>query len=245
MKLRSDMAKVIVERPRYGGGVKTPKGYRRYLDSMPTKELPRRESMKQRWTRHGTDPKELNENLTPLRRFLKSKVGKYWNKVHAEIREYVNTNSAVQARIMQHLWDYVCRSARIVNGEVLDAKGDKLWREKFYVHPKTGILLEVPRETPWWKQKKNVPECRNIEGCVYYEANSIWYELDVKPLPKTILVPPYGYPRPTPAVWDIGMHDSITYWQLDRVRAFYGKLVYTTTKRQLSKKEIRRLGLRK
>lgn len=77
--MRSDMAKVIVERPRRGwdGGHKKPRGD---LDSLPTKVGMKREIIGEKY---------LNENLSPLRRFLASQVGRPWNKVYADISAYL------------------------------------------------------------------------------------------------------------------------------------------------------------
>ena len=54
--MREDMAKVLVERPRKGGGVKYP----RHAGREPLENRPRSEPIKSRYIRH---PKWLNENL--------------------------------------------------------------------------------------------------------------------------------------------------------------------------------------
>jgi len=72
--MRSDMAKVIVERPRLGGGVRRPKGCRKREILAESDQLPSREGIKRRWS-GTTYQKRLNEHLTPLRRYLQSQVG--------------------------------------------------------------------------------------------------------------------------------------------------------------------------
>ena len=73
--MRDDMAQVIVERPRLRGG-STRKGRTGDWDAMPS-----REGMRRPHVLRG-DPKPLNENLSPLRRFLERQVGRPWDKVY-------------------------------------------------------------------------------------------------------------------------------------------------------------------
>lgn len=53
--------------------------------------------------------KRLNENLNPLYNFLKSSVGRNFDKVYSELRKNINANSAVQLHILEHLKYYVVR----------------------------------------------------------------------------------------------------------------------------------------
>jgi hypothetical protein len=71
--MRDDMAKVIVEQ-RLGGG--KPKGYHRRTQRTPLGDLWKRASIK-----HASrnNPKCLNENLAPLRRFLRNHLGRPWD----------------------------------------------------------------------------------------------------------------------------------------------------------------------
>jgi hypothetical protein len=69
--MREDMAKIIVERPRGGGGIKTPKGRLRRLHQLPMEEWHWKESMRRHWS-GSRCTKWLNENLAPLRRFQKA-----------------------------------------------------------------------------------------------------------------------------------------------------------------------------
>src|SRR4051812_28161761 len=104
--MRHDMANVLVERPRRGGGVKYPRGAGPFWGRVALEELPAREALKRPWV---TCPKSLNENLAPLRRFLLSRVGRPWDAVYGEICERINRDSAVQLHIWQHLMWEVAR----------------------------------------------------------------------------------------------------------------------------------------
>ena len=114
--MRTDMAKVIVERPRLsrpprGKGSPYPRGrlktiFERDLEGAPSKlgmGFPHAE----KW---------LNENLAPLRRFVMGKVGRRWDLVRAEISAHVRRTSAVQAHVFEHLGDMVIENVEMVDG---------------------------------------------------------------------------------------------------------------------------------
>ena len=96
--MRADMDKVIVERPRFGSSMPTrKKGYRKSLQSAAVHDLPRREPMMGRW--RGMQ-RFLNEYLGPIQRFLRSRVGRPWNRVHQELCEHVSFDNAVQKHVL-------------------------------------------------------------------------------------------------------------------------------------------------
>ena len=112
--MRSDMAKVIVERPRIGSSMRgKSKGYRRSLQRLDHEKLPSKEGIKRRHLGHR---KWLNEHLGPLRRYLDSQVGRPWNKVFSEICAHINRSSAVQDHVRDHVADYVATNVIEVDG---------------------------------------------------------------------------------------------------------------------------------
>ncbi|MDR3634428.1 MAG: hypothetical protein P4L84_11535 [Isosphaeraceae bacterium] len=149
--MREDMAKVIVERPRYGSGDQgTPKGARRRLQRLEREGLPSHEGMRRRWRGCA---KSLNEHLGPLRRYLDSQVGRPWNKVFSEICAHINRNSAVQDHVRDHVEDYVVRHVILIDGVPCFGEGgwaygrplrEQSWR-LWYVCPRTGLLRRVKR----------------------------------------------------------------------------------------------------
>jgi hypothetical protein len=143
--MREDMDKVIVERPRLGGGARRPKGNRKRERLAFFDQLPTREGYRRRWT---SGEKHFNEHLGPLPRFLQSQVGRPWNKVYSEISQHLRLDSAVQSHVLDHLWDYVEVHTALVDGVVCNSKGeplaDRRWRRSlFYVCPKCGLLKAV------------------------------------------------------------------------------------------------------
>ena len=135
--MRKDMSKVIVERPRRGGG------WRRLGRPAPLDE--NAPAMPNRREKRGS--KYLNENLAPLRRFLERNVGRHWPKVYAEIAAHLSPRNAVQQHVRDHLADFVAMRTDRREGVVWVA--DRFGgpaplagsRFRFYVHPTSGILL--------------------------------------------------------------------------------------------------------
>ena len=147
--MRPDMDKVIVERPRLGGGLRRPTGSRKRERLALVDLAPGREGYRRRWT--GWQ-KGLNEHLSPLRRYLQSQVGRPWNKVHSEICERLRLDSAVQSHVLDHLRQYVETNARLINGQLCRPTGQPFVQDRwrpwplFFVCPKSGLLKAVRRQ---------------------------------------------------------------------------------------------------
>ena len=135
--MREDMAQVIVERPRLRGG-----SIRAKAEARIGTTLPSREGMRRPHVLRG-DPKSLNENLAPLRRYLERQVGRPWDKVYAEIAIRLRVDSAVQQHVRNHLHDFVAVKPRRMSGW-LWRTGD-LWWQRLYVDPRTGLLCRTDR----------------------------------------------------------------------------------------------------
>ena len=143
--MRKDMFEIIIERPRYGARMR-PKGRYRTTRRTNPEALPCKEPM---WFRGKT--KELNENLAPLRRFLERRVGRPWDAVWSELREFLSPKSAVQKHVFDHVEQYVERNPVMIDGiphnpEASGSKRDRYWPlsmyswRGFYVCPRTGLL---------------------------------------------------------------------------------------------------------
>lgn len=137
--MRNDMSKVIVERPRRGGGRDRKRRPAREFNDMPSKQ-----SMK----RGHTDLKDLNENLAPLKRYLRKNVGRPWDKVFSEICENIRMDNPVQKHVRSHVYHYVERNV-IEEGKEIFTRGIlgvcELWNGDLYVCPKSGLLKEYRR----------------------------------------------------------------------------------------------------
>ncbi len=245
--MRSDMHKVIVERPRYGHGYRyhprraEEKALHLTLDDEGYEsEAAPRGKLRPR----GFDQrKSLNENLSPLRRWLEAQVGRSWNKVYAEVCTQFGRTDPIQLHVFQHLLDYVERSPMLVRKGILflTHQGWETYYRRFqlYVDPQ-GILRRFVKQEP---QKAAVPVAfvRKAENVAYALVDGVWYE--------------------------VGLEDTKTYWQrMARENPGYGyhgwrspfelspetvegwpRNQVATSKRQLSSEEIKRkrLGKRK
>lgn len=210
--MRQDMAKVLVERERRGvNGAEIKRrrkrragnnAFKRSLQHEDSDNGPTKESMG-RHRQYGWNCKELNENLSPLKRFIKANVGRPWDQVYSEIRAHVRFENTVQQHILQHLWQYVERNI-VIDDEGYACHhpryGTRLIRlndDDFYVHPVSGLLLQgkIPRHgwrkkptrpTGWRDIGKRFDECRVLDGEVYIKAGGLWFEADMRPVPEGI-----------------------------------------------------------
>jgi hypothetical protein len=187
--MREDMSRVIVERPRLGGD-RGRKGRAVALD-----DLPKQEGMRRRHVLSG-DCKMLNENLSPLRRYLERQVGRPWNKVYSEISRHLRADNTVQQHVRDHISDFVAvRPRRRKSALLALALGqehyDRLWFEPLYVDLKDGLLKRTDRlpEAKRLHRAQKVPlappdrvplsperELRRIDG--------LWFEVTLAPLPE-------------------------------------------------------------
>ena len=182
--MRSDMHKVIVERPRFLRARWENKKTSLRLTNQQRAEAtdsaeeydsgPRRASS----ARHE---KWLNENLAPLRRYLVRQVGRPWNKVYSEIRQTIDTRSAIGLHVLQHLEDYVATDAFIKDGVVCQWRwrGGAVPVRGWYVHPGSGLLRFAKRpETP---VPTNPPEVVRVNDTVQYrKIDGLWFRMEYR-----------------------------------------------------------------
>ena len=229
--MRADMAKVIVERARVGGGIRYPRGRERGFRRVDVQDAPRREGIKRPWLRTSS-PKWLNENLAPLRRYLLSNVGRPWDKVFSEISQHIRLDSAVQLHIWQHVQWEVCFDATRVGREYVNSRGERVRWQQFVVDARTGLLRENPvyryARSTWtrWSPEPPSPFEKVVEIDKlhrYCQIAGIWYLVTLAPMP----------PARQRAGWDVVLNKPLG--ELD------GRKHYYAGKRQLNSKEVRRL----
>lgn len=229
--MREDMFKVIVERPRHGAGSKR-KGRQHPIDASSRKWEP--------IDRNGT--KGLNENLAPLRRWLRSQVGRPWDKVYSELSLVVSARSAVQQHVRDHVPDLVRIHVFERDGTVY---AHRRWgvpepvgsrRTELYVCPRTGLLREIRFRRPPPRMTHGHVRWIDERTC-YLRREAGWYELRCETFPGTAgTVYDVVLKRELPASRFEASRDS-------KLHELYGRLVYATAKRQLSRAELKRAGL--
>ena len=133
--MRADMYKVIVERPRwcaFRGKSSHPTRVMRHAGKRdPEGAIAVRGMRRLTHLSRGKHKKQLNENLSPLKRFLHRRVGRRWNDVYSEISRRICPRSAVQLHILQHLNDFVDFSG---------SEAMPRWPRALWVDPQDGIL---------------------------------------------------------------------------------------------------------
>lgn len=272
--MRSDMSKVVIEKPRrqskwdYGG-----KG--RKAEHILSDDAPKREPMSL-----GRGTKQQTDVLGPLVGYLRKHVGKPWNKVNADIHEHLKMTSMAQGHILDHIDHMVVKDVILVkegkrevpytsDGRYEIRTSNDKWRTHhgFYVCPKSGLLKLSPVRN--YRGYRNRPRpVKKIGERTFKEQDGIWYEiwLDAKPvIEEPHLIRVYGMGAFDPEyLKKCGIdprkagHHAGRRWsycedvwfncngiQVDSWEA-YGKAdVYCVRKQQLNSREIDKLGLRK
>lgn len=223
------MDKVIVERPRWRSGAPArKKGYRKYIASTPQDQLPKREPMLGRWC--GLE-KLLNEHLGPMRRFLRSNIGRPWNHVHRELCEHISFRNPVQAHVLEHIDEYVTKHVYLENGDVYSQAshwpgGNRLHIGDMYVCPATGILRAVRKPKSRDAQMSRL----DVGSVKLFRREGIWWELRFQ-----------AYPADPGLQYDIWLERPLTRLTPEECNFIYGEQAFVISKRQLSEREFKRL----
>jgi len=183
------MSKVVIERPRHG----------HYLPSMKTglritcydpddeyEDLPKRAPASQ--GRQKGERKYFSDLLGPLRRYLRSNVGRPWDKVYSEMKQHLDSRKTTGQHIFEHVQSEV--SLHCYEGEDGVVYEQPWWGEPrpvrgLYVHPRTGLLC--------WKDPKGRGKGRRAKSAKqeitrvpinqtqsYLKLNGIWYIADLE-----------------------------------------------------------------
>lgn len=236
------MAKVITERPRAGWrDVPESPRYRRHLHRGRLREegrledSPGREGIRAvKWD----GGRQFTDVLGPIVGFLRKSANRPWDEVWSELCAHLDPGSTTQKHVLDHVTrDFVVIHTRLDDeGQVVESDGRPLGRRRsgrhglFYVCPRTGLLRHVrptrrPRSS--WRSPPTIDT-----STPYHRVDGEWFEVTFAPIRDraardALLRCPAGAPG-----WSRGAH-----WK-------DGGDLYAATKRQLSRKEIARLGLR-
>ena len=239
--MRSDMAKVIVERPRHKGGAWIkPKGYGKKLKGYGEDGPPRREGIRARW-QGGC--KYLNEHLGPLRRYLDSQLGRPWDEVFSEICAHIDRSNPVQDHVRDHVEQYVVRNVLLVDGVPCNGEGGRsygkplreMWGMCWYVCPRSGLLRKVKKAPKISRQPAKVipPVSVRVSDtlqCRFF-ANK-WHLVRLKPLPHAPGCRRLSLDR------DVLLDKRVEDMTPTEARQQYGSAVYATVVRCLSRREL-------
>lgn len=285
--MRSDMFKVIVERPRLGGdgGKSIPhKKYKKKLRRESKNDFEdscTKESMKTPYI-YGYEGKTLNEHLSPLRRYLHKQIGRPWDKVWSEMCRLFSADNAVTGHVRDHADDYVSKHVQMVEKgkkkvpcEIMQYGTGLSEVDGFYVHPETGLLcfnkVESYRSS-YRRRKRQIDrftdpdnpliqyrllrskckKCKDmrVEGETCEHTQPIWYEITLARYEWRKTVKTYGFP-PTQHITtcrvDVETGKEINdildprSTESDLFRRYLTANVYAKSKRQLNKRDLKRL----
>ncbi|MBM4073493.1 MAG: hypothetical protein FJ271_31910 [Planctomycetes bacterium] len=246
--MRSDMKKVLTERPRAGGGVKSPKGEKRQWQRCAAEDYPKSEKIQAKWTRSRSE-KVFTDVLGPLYRFLLKQVGRKWDTVYGEIAQNLPKTSMQNIHVYTHLWQFVLKEVKIVDGEA--CYSTRRWEgqpirshgryAQLYVNPKTGLLCKAKkgkRPIDYRFHRPVEPLTAGIKvypGVQYHKVHGIWHEVEVRKISgEPVMAPLYpGYNVIKDDVLDR------SYSNLEQLKLVYGGRYLAVSKRPLNKREIR------
>jgi len=235
--MRSDMHKVIVERPRWTPG---PDKYARRAN-LSDELQPKFEGVK----RMHTQRKGQRDLLGPLHRWLHSKIGRPWNDVYREACAVSHPDNYVRLHVKTHLLQFVERNTFMHNGTVcvLDTgyrcrgiipvtERRNGWNS-FYVHPENGLLLEIPRLSRRARQAGE-PKPAIIEHWIgknisLRQIRGLWFECH--------------FERPDNVRADVYDHALERVVRREELSRYHHRYLLCVHKRQLSTRELRRHGL--
>lgn len=208
--MRSDMAKVICERPRTGGDggkSKPPKGTQKRTQQAwkDDGEGFRKQESTARRRVYGYDAKEFGELLGPLRGFLLSRVGHKWDDVYSEVCQHINRDNIVQKHILTHLFDYIALNVRVEKGKVYYNEPQRYYRDKFpyeeiseetYRHPVTGIITKYKKKQKKYRRQTWRPDpgtyiYESKDKCYVKDASGIWWGCELRAFGEAKLVKHY------------------------------------------------------
>lgn len=234
--MRADMDKILCERPRRGSVTRKYGRAMEDVENIPAKK----------------HDKSLNENLQPLYRFLRSRLGRPWDKVYSEIREHFDKSSAVKLHIFQHLSTMVEQNAVYRNGKYYEPisysrKSTTPEVSGFYID-RMGILREAIQERYRWKLKE-LPKNPNIVKIDAYSyllrMNGSWFIGQFRDLPSEQTRKREYVIGDRVRTWNERYTPPFTDVFLKKADAQtcireYGGRVYCYEMKQLGKREIRR-----
>lgn len=243
--MRKDMSKVVIERPRHGHSLpsrRTSLRIRHYDIDHDYDDLPKRVSgsrNKHIQAASVWEIKYFSDLLGPLRRFLRSNVGRPWDKIYSELSQNLDKRKTTGIHVFEHLeWEVSLNCYIGKDGKVYTRRAYRKPQsaDGFYVHPRTGLLCWIDPNLKWKAERENrkaEEKARNswrvaINGKRHYvKLNGIWYVADIEP---------YNRSQQPPEV-----EGKMTL--IDEQRERFIVTWRVTNKRQCNGKELKTAGL--
>ena len=218
--MREDMSKVVVERPRWGHSLpssKTRLRIRHYDPEKDYEDLPKRVSGSRSKYILAGDIKSFSDLLSPLRRFLRTNVGRPWDKVYSEMRENLDDRKVTGRHVFEHV-EMEVETHALIGGDgevcILGYNGDPHPIYGFYVDPRTRLLCWSDSRPPWKRRGKSKTHAQDVNRVLlgmntcYAKLNGIWYFIEYEILEKSsnfeLDEPPAPFRKiPEVSVWPV------------------------------------------
>lgn len=231
--MRSDMKKVVVERPRWGSRQRNCKFGAR-LKYVPEHDYDEQPKKPRGFESYNGSGKQFTDVLGPLKGFLRKNIGRPWNKVYSELCSSLDKRKVTGKHVFDHLKDMVQTNCFIgSSGKVcyLGYTGLENEVDDLYVHPRTGLLC-CPR--PESKRERNRRELLAQEVQLmlldndtgYRKHNGQWYRVKLRHVFLR-----WSDPESAFATYDIFLKATI--------RLGYGEYWIATEKKQCNRDELK------
>ncbi|OKH46707.1 hypothetical protein NIES2101_24590 [Calothrix sp. HK-06] len=177
------LGQIVIERPRNGRRISQKKvtGYKKFLNRI-TQEASEDGLFSHYLIKNKWRTKYFSDNLSPLERWLKSKVGQLWDNIYSELCQKIETKTLAGQHLISHLWQMVERNVIFVDGlpysqqRFYYAYPLGKWKDALYVHPETGILC-LAKRLPKIPKKKPDDLVVIDKYREYRKINDLWYLL--------------------------------------------------------------------
>lgn len=230
------LAEIVIERPRSGMRMSSRrlKGEKKRLYQL-TLEASENGLLSPYLIKPRQKSKYFSDHLGPLRRWLRSHVGQPWNVVYSKLCRQLDTSTLSGQHVLSHVWHDIERYVSVIDGMLYcqsEWGGLRLleshYRDRFYVHPETGLLCAVPKVPRKQKGRKRERDRIDVDRHHQYrKVNEIWYLITFTAFPTD----------GTETVTDI-LQGEITWQQATLIQGCY---VYAVGKRQCNKKTLRQI----
>jgi hypothetical protein len=173
--------------------------------------------------------KNFTDLISPLQRYLHKQIGRPWNDVWSEICQTIPNGGVSLSHARDHIFDFVDLHNNGIQGGY----------QMYYVNP-DGILVAhsaKPRSRPQKGQSQGIVKNVNTQ----YHFRNGWFELELNQLSSMLL-------RTRAEAVHFGQYDcwlklSAVYTNTNLFWRTYGDYKFCVAKRQLNKKEIKKLEL--
>lgn len=177
------MHKVVVERERGRSTWKNRKWGKKlpYVPGSDYEDQPKFVSSGRK-RQYGSESKWFTDVLGPLKGFLRSNLGRPWDKIYSELRQGLDIRKVTGQHIFDHLQFMVETDCSMgADGKVYDCVG-RYHVQGFYVHPKNGLLCLVPRQSARERKKERLLRQAideiTLDRCRSYKRiNDLWYSV--------------------------------------------------------------------